>query len=87
MLWRIELARLYTLHFTFLSTFLFLFFGEYIVTLVHTILYVHFKIVDVTIISSFVKRDNVQIHMFFIEETTYFNVGTFNEDAQCHVLS
>ena len=44
------------------------------------------KFVDIAIISSVVTIDILQIRMFFIEETTDLNSGTFNEQIGYHIL-
>ena len=44
------------------------------------------NVLDITTISSVVKTDIVQIHMFFIKETTDLNSKTFNEQTGCYIL-
>ena len=45
------------------------------------------KFICIAIIGSVVKTDIVQIHMFFTEETTNLNSGTFNEQIGYHIVS
>lgn len=44
------------------------------------------NVLDITTISSVVKTDIVQIHMFFIKETADLNSETFNEQTGYHIL-